>query len=74
MSLSRCRHKFRPRYTSGLADSEVLSQMAVNLLSADCPESVWSQFNRTVAEYRKAKVYAGDVCIKCGLRVDKGEQ
>lgn len=70
MSLNKCRHRFEPRYTSGLADSEVLARMAATLLSSDCSEVVWSQFNRTVVEYRKAKVYVGDICRKCGLRVE----
>ncbi len=64
-----CRHKFQPRYTSGLADSEVLARMSTTLLSNDCTEAVWEQFNKTVAQYRKAKVYVGDVCIKCGYGV-----
>ncbi len=72
MSSNECRHKFRPRYTSGLADSDVLSQLAVTLLSNNCSEAIWFEFNRVVAEYRKAKVYVGEVCEKCGRRVDKG--
>lgn len=71
MSSNKCRHKFDPRYTSGLADSEVLARMSATLLSSDCSEVVWRQFNRTVLEYRKAKVYIGDICRKCGLRVDQ---
>ena len=71
MSSSRCRHKFEPRYTSGLFDSEVLSRMAGTLISNDCTEVVWHQFNRTVKEYRKAKVYVGDVCRKCGTMIDR---
>lgn len=66
-SNNKCRHKFEPRYTSGLTDSEVLSRMASTLLSSDCTEMVWHQFNKTVTEYRKAKVYVGDVCRKCGV-------
>ena len=69
MSSNECRHKFEPRYTSGLTDSEVLASMAATLLSSDCSEVVWRQFNKTVLEYRKAKVYVGDVCRKCGFRV-----
>ena len=71
MSSSRCRHKFEPRYTSGLTDSEVLASMAATLLSNDCSEVVWRQFNKTVSEYRKARVYVGDVCRKCGIKVDR---
>ncbi len=74
MSSSKCRHKFCPRYTSGLTDSEVLASMAATLLSGDCSEVVWYQFNKTVLEYRKAKVYIGDVCRKCGLRVGFKDQ
>ena len=70
MSSSKCRHRFEPRYTSGLSDSEVLARMAATLLSSDCSEVVWRQFNKTVAEYRKAKVYVGDICRKCGLRIE----
>jgi len=71
MSSNRCRHKFVPRYTSGLTDSEVLSRMAGTLISNDCTETVWRQFNRTVVEYRKAKVYVGDVCVKCGASTER---
>jgi len=71
MSLNKCRHRFEPRYTSGLTDSEVLARMSATLLSSDCSEVVWRQFNKTVLEYRKAKVYIGDICRKCGLRIDK---
>lgn len=71
MSSSKCRHRFEPRYTSGLTDSEVLAQMAATLLSADCSEVVWKQFNKTVAEYRKARVYIGDACWKCGEFKDR---
>ena len=71
MSSNKCRHRFEPRYTSGLADSEVLASMSATLLSSDCGEMVWRQFNKTVLEYRKAKVYVGDVCRKCGLRTDR---
>lgn len=71
MSSSKCRHRFEPRYTSGLTDSEVLARMAATLLSSDCSEVVWRQFNKTVSEYRKAKVYIGDICRKCGFRVDR---
>ena len=53
MSSNKCRHRFEPRYTSGLTDSEVLAQMAATLLSSDCTAVVWKQFNRTVAEYRR---------------------
>lgn len=74
MSSNKCRHKFCPRYTSGLTDSEVLASMAATLLSGDCSEVVWHQFNKTVVEYRKAKVYVGDVCRKCGLRVGFKDQ
>ena len=71
---NRCRHRFEPRHTSGLTDSEVLARMSATLLSGDCSEVVWKQFNRTVTEYRKAKVYVGDICRKCGLRVDRSEK
>jgi len=71
MSLNECRHRFEPRYTSRLTDSEVLARMAATLLSSDCSEVVWKQFNRTVLEYRKAKVYIGDICRKCGHKVDR---
>ena len=71
MSSNKCRHSFKPRYTSGLVDSEVLAQMAATLLSRDCTEVVWEQFNRTVAQYRKARVYVGDVCRKCGMMIDR---
>lgn len=74
MSSSKCRHRFEARYTSGLTDSEVLASMAATLLSGDCTEVVWRQFNKTVLEYRKAKVYVGDVCRKCGVRVGFKDQ
>lgn len=70
MSSNRCRHKFQARHTSGLTDSEVLTRMAGTLISSDCSEAVWRQFNKTVREYRKGKVYVGEVCVKCGMMID----
>ena len=69
-SNDKCRHRFEARYTSGLAQSEVLAQIATTLLSHGCSEAVWQQFNRIVVEYRKAKLYTGDVCRKCGMVVN----
>ena len=71
MSSNRCRHKFQARFTSGLADSEVLSRMASTLISSNCNEVVWRHFNKTIAEFRKEKVYVGEVCIKCGMMIDR---
>lgn len=71
MCSSKCRHRFEPRFTSGLAQSDVLAQIATTLLSHGCSESVWAQFNRIVIQYRKAKLYVGDVCRKCGTIVNQ---
>jgi hypothetical protein len=66
----KCRHKFQPRFTSGVAQSQVLSQLATTLLSQEPSEMAWQQFNRVVSEYRKAKLYVGDVCVKCGEKIE----
>ena len=61
-----CRHKFKPRYDSGLKIAEPLKTLADKLLSDNCSPEVWAQFNKVVGQFKKTKIYIYDICVKCG--------
>ncbi len=61
-----CRHSFKPRYTSGVVESKVLQTLAEILTKENSSETAWQAMLKIVREYRQAKVYIADVCIKCG--------